>query len=309
MKELSSLVAGDRLDLDRLDVKGVDFVALPGYRDYLELRDTLAGRHACDRAITDYLVSTRRPLELQAWCVACRRSSRFVLANPELFASFCDAPNWRETIACRGCGLINRLRASIEMFSSQMNCGLGGPIYLTERVTPLFTWLARNYPEVRGSEFFGDDRRPGELCTIADMSVPHEDVTKLSMDDGSIGHVLSFDVLEHVPGYQEALAEFHRVLAPDGTLLLSVPFDLDSDSTLRCASIKSDGSIEHHEPPEYHGDPVNSGAGVLCFYHFGWDLLDQMRSIGFSEVRLRMYWNPAKAYLGWPGILITGTKA
>jgi SAM-dependent methyltransferase len=141
------------------------------------------------------------------------------------------------------------------------------------------------------------------------MSVPHEDVTKLSMDDGSIGHVLSFDVLEHVPGYQEALAEFHRVLAPDGTLLLSVPFDLDSDSTLRCASIKSDGSIEHHEPPEYHGDPVNSGAGVLCFYHFGWDLLDQMRSIGFSEVRLRMYWNPAKAYLGWPGILITGTKA
>lgn len=308
MQALSSLVAGGRFDLGGLDVDPLDFLALPGLRDYLELRDTLARRHACDNAITDYLISTSRPLEVQAWCAACRRSSRFALAEPERFAAFCAAPNWRETLACRGCGLINRLRASLEMFRTQMSCGPGGAIYLTERVTPLFTWLERNYPEVRGSEFFGADRRPGELCRIGDMAVAHEDVTRLSMDDGSIAHLLSFDVLEHVPDYQAAVAEFHRVLKPAGTLLLSVPFDLNSAFTLRRASIKPDGSIEHHEPPEYHGDPLNSGAGVLCFYHFGWDLLEHMRAIGFSEVRLRMYWNPARAYLGWPGILLTGIK-
>ena len=35
------------------------------------------------------------------------------------------------------------------------------------------------------------------------------------------------------------------------------------------------------QPPEYHGDPL--GGGVLCFHHFGWDLLDAMRECGFAE--------------------------
>jgi SAM-dependent methyltransferase len=143
---------------------------------------------------------------------------------------------------------------------------------------------------------------------MGDLSVPHEDVTRLSMDDNSIRHVVSFDVLEHVPSYQRALKEFHRVLGPGGTLLLSAPFDLESTSTLRRASVHSDRSIEHHESPEYHGDPVNSDAGVLCFCRLGWDLLDEMRSAGFREVCVRLYWSPAEAYLSWPGILITGSK-
>lgn len=143
---------------------------------------------------------------------------------------------------------------------------------------------------------------------MRNRSIPHEDVTRLSLNEGSVRHVLSFDVLEHVPDYSLALAEFYRVLCPSGTILLSVPFDLDSATTLRRATQRPDGSIEHHEPPEYHGDPINSDAGVLCLYRFGWDLLDEMRSVGFRQVRLRLYWKPASAYLGWPGLLIVGVK-
>jgi len=305
---LPSLVADDRLDLARLGVDQLDFIALRGFQDFLMRRDSFADLYACDRALTDFLVATDRPLRLTGWCVACRRSSEFVLAEPGRFEAFRGAPNWRETLACRGCGLINRLRASIELFQAQARGSLGGGIYLTERVTPLFAWLNRNFAEVRGSEFFGDDKKPGELCSMGNLSIPHEDVTRLSLDDGSIRHVLSFDVLEHVPDYSLALAEFCRVLCPSGTVLLSVPFDLESAKTLRRATQRPDGSIEHHEPPEFHGDPINSDAGVLCFYRFGWDLLDEMRSVGFCQVRLRLYWKPASAYLGWPGLLIVGVK-
>jgi hypothetical protein len=284
-------------------------MALRALQDFLDRRDSLAGLHACDRALTDHLLSTDHPVLLKGWCAACGGASEFVLAEPERFESFRNAPNWRETLTCRGCGLINRLRASIELFRTQANNSPGGGIYLTERVTPLFAWLDRHYADVRGSEFFGDDKQPGELCSIEELSVAHEDVTRLSLGSGSIRHVLSFDVLEHVPDYRQALAQFHRVLCTSGTILLSIPFDLEAAATLRRASLRPDGSIEHHEPAEFHGDPVNRDAGVLCFYRFGWDLLDEMRAVGFRQVRVRMYWNPANAYLGWPGILITGRKA
>ena len=62
--------------------------------------------------------------------------------------------------------------------------------------------------------------------------------------------------------------------------MFTVPFyDAQGESTV-LARIGTDGRIEHLQPPEYHGDPVSSGA--LCFHHFGWNLLDAMRTAGFS---------------------------
>ena len=51
------------------------------------------------------------------------------------------------------------------------------------------------------------------------------------------------------------------------------------------------GTISHLLPPEYHADP-------LCFYHFGWDLLDALRSLGFRDTLALIYWTGELGYLG-----------
>lgn len=49
------------------------------------------------------------------------------------------------------------------------------------------------------------------------------DCQKLPMPDGSLDVVCCSEVLEHLPDYESALKEMHRVLHSDGTLAISVP--------------------------------------------------------------------------------------
>ena len=121
-----------------------------------------------------------------------------------------------------------------------------------------------------------------------------EDVTRLSMESASLDAVVSFDVLEHVPDYRAALSEFARVLRPGGRLVLTAPFIADLEETLVRARIDAAGEVEHLLEPEYHGDPV--AGGILCFYHFGWDLTDAARAAGFSDARMRLPWAPGLGY-------------
>jgi hypothetical protein len=52
------------------------------------------------------------------------------------------------------------------------------------------------------------------------------------------------------------------------------------------------------QPPEYHGDPVNPKKGVLCYQIFGWDLLELLRSVGFTDVNVIDYWSIEYGHLG-----------
>lgn len=49
------------------------------------------------------------------------------------------------------------------------------------------------------------------------------DATRLPFDDGSFDAVYAGEIIEHVPDPLEALAEWRRVLAPGGTLILTTP--------------------------------------------------------------------------------------
>lgn len=48
-------------------------------------------------------------------------------------------------------------------------------------------------------------------------------VTGLPLADGSVDVVVSFETIEHLPAQAEMLAEFRRVLTPDGVLIISSP--------------------------------------------------------------------------------------
>jgi SAM-dependent methyltransferase len=229
------------------------------------------------------LLSEPLPAVRAGWCHVCRRPSRFT----------CSSGNLREDLVCAGCGLINRLRASLWLLESECAPGPSARIYVTEQVTALYQVLAARYPGIVGSEYLGEHVALGASVD----GIRNESVTGLTFDTGSLSHVLSFEVFEHVPDYRRAFAECARVLRPGGSLLFSVPFLRDAPQTLVRARVLADGTVEHLLEPEYHGDPLSSD-GCLCYQHFGWDMLDDLRQAGFSRAVACVYWSKRFAYLG-----------
>lgn len=72
---------------------------------------------------------------------------------------------------------------------------------------------------VTGIDIVSDFDKRAEL--LADL---HQgDATQMKFDDESFDFVYSFHVLEHIPDYQSALREMHRVLKPKGGYLIGTP--------------------------------------------------------------------------------------
>jgi SAM-dependent methyltransferase len=84
------------------------------------------------------------------------------------------------------------------------------------------------------------------------------DIAAIPAPDASFGAVLCSEVLEHVPDPLAALQEFHRLLSPGGTLILTAPF----------------ASLTHFAP--YH---FSSGFSRYFFKH-------HLTRLGFEIVEL-----------------------
>jgi SAM-dependent methyltransferase len=228
-----------------------------------------------------------------AWighCPLCRADTTFALPSTEAGHS----PDLREGLQCARCGINARCRAGL-VLALEAVAGREARVYATEAASRNFVWLQSRFADVHGSEFEPDDeKRQRHTQYLRDLGgrgdVHFEDVTRLTLRDASRDLVVSFDVLEHVPDYRQALREFARVLVPGGALVLTAPFVFELEHTLVRARLREDGEVEHLLEPEYHGDPI--GEGVLCFYHFGWDLLDDTRAAGFSTAEIVLPWAP-----------------
>lgn len=76
-----------------------------------------------------------------------------------------------------------------------------------------------------------DDHRPGFLNV--DIAKPADVIADLNgrwpWEDGTVEHILAFDVLEHLYSKIWAMNEAHRVLEPGGVLDLAVPCVMLSD--------------------------------------------------------------------------------
>ncbi len=222
------------------------------------------------------------------WHIYCQACAKLVDLESGPDAPF-DA---REGLCCPHCGLNARIRAA---FAALQDLDEGvRDLYVTEQTTAAYVWLQHRYPDVRGSEFEPDDEKRTALGTRLHSlggsgKVDFEDVTRLSFTDASLDAVVSFDVLEHVPDYERALAEFARVMRPGGMLMATFPFT-DTAATIVRAGIDDSGNVFHLLEPEYHGDPI--GGGVLCFQHFGWDVLEVTRRAGFAQAHMVMPWAP-----------------
>lgn len=244
------------------------------------------------QAFQKHLLANSRSPEVAGFCAVCQSEATFHIKD----AAGGD-PSWRETMACSGCQLINRWRASLHLYRMLAATIPDGPVYLTEQTTPVYNWLSERLPGVIGSEYVSATARPGEIVDWNSFKLRHEDVTALSMADASLAVLMTFDVLEHVPDYRKALAEFARVLMPGGLMIFTAPFMFTSRDTVVRATLDAKGEVVHHLPAVYHGDPL-SAEGVLCFQEFGWDLLDVLDSVGFSRREVITCWAPDLGYYG-----------
>jgi ubiquinone/menaquinone biosynthesis C-methylase UbiE/Tfp pilus assembly protein PilF len=238
-------------------------------------------------------------------CYLCQRDVEFKVDFRYAYAvDGVRVPNWREHLVCPSCGLNNRLRASIQFFEQVFLPKKDAAIYITEQCTPMYDLLKRHYTNTIGSEYLGDAVPFG----IQNKNgTRNESLTQLTFDDKRFDFVIAFEVFEHIPDFTRAMKECHRVLKDDGKLIFTVPFVRQAEGNIVRALVHDDGSVEHFLPAEYHGDPVN-GEGCLAYYHFGWEMFDQLRDAGFDDVAAYSVWSDALGNLGDEQLMFVAVK-
>lgn len=233
----------------------------------------------------------RAAFTVPGFCYPARQMVDFVV---DFAHAHGDAVNWREWLVCPVTRLNNRSRAALHLLDCEVGLTPDEAAYITEQISPLHRHLAGTHHRLTGSEFLGAATPRGQSDQ---RGIRNEDLSCLSFPDRSFDVVMSFDCLEHLPDAEVGIREICRVLKPGGRLMWSVPFRRDLGDNLVRASLATDGSVVHHEPAEYHGDPLNPG-GCLCFTHFGWQMLDQVRAAGFRDAYAVSFWSDVFGYLG-----------
>lgn len=242
----------------------------------------------------------------QGYCSICAAATMFV-TSMEYVNTDEDGhaqPNWREHLICKSCGLRSRVRAALQIAIQDVGMRPDQAIYITEQFGPTYRWLTGRYSNVTGSEYL----KPGSPSGSRHIGINHQDIQKLSFADASFDFLMSFDVLEHVPDNAAAYCEIARVLRPGGSLVLTIPFTAERYETTVRAEMAADGSITHHLPVEMHGNPTDPINGALCFRHYGWDTLDELRAAGFRDVRVHRYHSADLGHRGEHQLLISATR-
>lgn len=263
--------------------------SFPEYQRHTRvMEDIYHGRRKFERALQK---PHRRAFSVRGYSYPARKTVDF---RVDFLYACGEDVNWREWMVCPVTGLNNRLRAAVHLLDSEVGLLPGESVYLTEQVTPFYKFLSERHAVLTGSEYLGDAVVRGGCDS---RGVRNEDLTKLTFADGSFDVLLSFDCFEHMPDFASGIREVARVLKPGGRMMWTVPFRADSPVNIIRATMGPDGKIEHHEPPEYHGDPLDS-AGCLCYTHFGWEMFDQVRAAGFRDAYALAFWSDAFGYLG-----------
>lgn len=290
-----------------MGITSVEDMSNEAYSSFAEWRHQLTANE--QKLIEQYMEQERLrswpATEYEALCAICGEDAKF----PMPWVASAGDPDVREGLGCPQCKMNGRQRAAMGMLMQKVP-DLRARIYLTEQASYVYVWLKKRYLSAMGSEYGISKERVailGDWLKLqgVDEQISLRDATNLDIESDSLDAIGSFDVLEHIPDYRRALREFARCLKKGGILVLTVPFLDRSETTLVRAVLHKDGSVEHLQPPEIHGDPVSGG--VLCFYHFGWDILDFLREIGFADAAWHRTWNPGAALYGMWTLIATRT--
>lgn len=234
--------------------------------------------------------SLLRPRELRA------RPHRCPLCGPGLLLRLADDELAVRCLRCRASAVHLSLAAVLRRACPDLPARR--VLELSAR-GPLANWLHAQAAAFTGSEYFEDVPRGSQRAGIR-----CEDVQRLTFADASFDLVTHTEVFEHVADDAAGFAELHRVLAPGGCSVFTVPLDRTA-STRERARLR-DGSVEHVLPPAYHGDRWRGDGKVLVFRDYGADIVDRLRAAGFARAWIEA---PSTAWWGHARAVVVAAKA
>ncbi|UXI66841.1 class I SAM-dependent methyltransferase [Tahibacter amnicola] len=171
-------------------------------------------------------------------------------------------------------------------------------VYEASYAGPLVRFLRGRVRSLTLSEYFPDvpsgTHQDGMLC---------QDLQRLSFDAAQFDLCTSTEVFEHVADDLAAFAEVFRVLRPGGRLIFTVPIDPAAATVERTAL--RDGERREILPPEYHADRYR-GQTIFCYRNYGADILDRLRTAGFTEAALVL---PDRNLFGFGRPVVVARKA
>jgi len=243
---------------------------------------------------------------LKRYCLLCQRADEmFVDYQHALEDSFGNKiPNLREKISCQHCHMNNRQRLIAYLAAGLINKYQFKDVYLTEYITPIYSWIKKKFPNsaIEGSEYLSGDLNSGNIVN----GVMHQDIMATSFGDDSFDLIISNDIFEHVPDPLMAFKECLRILRTGGYLIATIPFNKDLEKSIQRAKL-FEGQIVNILPAQFHNNPVSED-GALVFYDYGWDLIDLMKSAGFSNVKIDVYSDDIFGHFGEPISIFIASK-
>lgn len=203
---------------------------------YFSMRDDLRAR----RELKDSL----RPIR-ERTCPICEYRG--------IFGLFGRPP--RLDAMCKGCGSLERHRLLWLWFRENRD----------RLAEPVLHFAPEPVLRDRFKQIYAD-YRTADLVNPADLKL---DIEAIALPDASINTIICNHVLEHVCD-RKALAELHRILAPGGKLICSVPIIEGWDQTYENPAISS---MEDREVHFGQSDHVR---------YYGRDFRDRLAAAGFA---------------------------
>lgn len=207
------------------------------------------------------LATREKTLVSRGTCAPCLCPVNFISdVNGEKLSDGRRMPNWREELQC-SCAwrLNNRQRAALHLAQA---CGL-------------MSWMKTLLLGAPADFALAYRSQAPDITPLARFQFSGS-AAVLPAEKASYHFALLQDELQDIEPLASALSELARVLMPGGRLIFTVPFHFNIPAS------------------EYGG-----GTGMRADAHrFGWDLLDRVKTAGFTTTEALLYWSEEMGYLG-----------
>ena len=214
-------------------------------------------------------------------CNVCGLAGRFIAnswmlpahAAEEWGAEWVDAFVGRESLFCRRCSSSLRIRRVAAVLLEHYD---GGVSSISELVRSA-PFRALDVAEINAIGALHPFLAQLPRLRYSEYSAGGEDLQALSYPDESFDLVLTSDTLEHVPDWEQALAETRRVLRLGGRHILTVPL---VPTRARTLDVRANGWYHGRGRGPYAARRRQSDYRVYTV--FGQDLLDALRGVRFE---------------------------